>query len=144
VGHLYIVRDDLVLTPYLGLWYPKGAHFELIGYSDADYTGCKVDSKSTSRTCQYLGRSLVLIFHEIKFCCPIHGWSWVCFSWELLCTTSLDATNSKGLWLYYKPSPSSMWQWVQSRLVIILVSILEPNTSIFSTTFWETMPSREM
>jgi hypothetical protein len=31
----------LVLTPYLGLWYPKGAHFELIGYSDADYAGAK-------------------------------------------------------------------------------------------------------
>jgi hypothetical protein len=40
----------LVLTPYLGLWYPKGAHFELIGYSDAYYTGCKVDRKSTFGT----------------------------------------------------------------------------------------------
>jgi hypothetical protein len=49
----------LILTPYLGLWYPKGSHFELIGYSDADYTGCKVDRKSTSRTFQFLGRSLV-------------------------------------------------------------------------------------
>jgi hypothetical protein len=49
----------LVLTSYLDLWYPKGAHFELIGYSDADYAGCKVDRKSTSRTCQLLGRSLV-------------------------------------------------------------------------------------
>jgi hypothetical protein len=49
----------LVHTPYLGLWYPKGAHFELIGYSDADYAGCKVDRKSTSGTCQFLGRSLV-------------------------------------------------------------------------------------
>jgi hypothetical protein len=49
----------LVLTPYLGLWDPKGAHFELIGYSDVDYTGCKVDRKSTSGTCQFLGRSLV-------------------------------------------------------------------------------------
>jgi hypothetical protein len=27
----------LILTSYLGLWYPKGAHFELIGYSDVDY-----------------------------------------------------------------------------------------------------------
>jgi hypothetical protein len=35
----------LVLTPNLGLWYPKGSHFELIGYSDADYAGCKVDRK---------------------------------------------------------------------------------------------------
>jgi hypothetical protein len=49
----------LILTPNLGLWYPKGAYFELIGYSDADYTRCKVDRKSTSRTCQFLDRSLV-------------------------------------------------------------------------------------
>jgi hypothetical protein len=49
----------LVLTPYLGLWYPKGAHFELIGYFDVDYDGYKVDRKSTSGTCQFFGRSLV-------------------------------------------------------------------------------------
>jgi hypothetical protein len=48
----------LVLTPYLGLWYPKGAHFELSGYSDVDYAGCKV-RKSTSETCQFLGTYLV-------------------------------------------------------------------------------------
>jgi hypothetical protein len=49
----------LVLTPNLGLWYSKGSHFELLGYSDADYDGCKVDRKSTSGTCQFLGWSLV-------------------------------------------------------------------------------------
>jgi hypothetical protein len=49
----------LVLTPNLGLWYPKGSHFELLGYSDVDYARCKVDRKSTSGTCQFLGRSLV-------------------------------------------------------------------------------------
>jgi hypothetical protein len=49
----------LVLTPNLGLWYPRGSHFELHGYSDVDYAGCKVDRKSTSGTCQFLGRSLV-------------------------------------------------------------------------------------
>jgi hypothetical protein len=48
----------LVLTPYLCLWYPKGA-YKLIGYSDVDYAGCKVDRKSTSRNYQFLGRSLV-------------------------------------------------------------------------------------
>jgi hypothetical protein len=46
-------------TPSIGLWYPKGARFELIGYSDSDYAGCKVDRKSTSRGCHLLGRSLV-------------------------------------------------------------------------------------
>jgi hypothetical protein len=49
----------LVYTPNLGLWYPKGSKFDLLGYSDSDYTGCKVDRKSTSRTYQFLGWSLV-------------------------------------------------------------------------------------
>jgi hypothetical protein len=53
------IMSYLVLTPTLGLWYPKGSHFELLGYSDADYAGCKVDRKSTSGTYQFLGRSLV-------------------------------------------------------------------------------------
>jgi hypothetical protein len=49
----------LILTLNLGLWYPKGSHFDLIGYSDVDYARCKVDRKSTSGTCQFLSRSLV-------------------------------------------------------------------------------------
>ena len=46
-------------TQNVGLFYPKGARFELIGYSDFDYAGCKVKRKSTSSTCQLLGRSIV-------------------------------------------------------------------------------------
>jgi hypothetical protein len=46
----------LVLTPNLGLWYPKGYHFKLIVYSNVDYAGCKVNRKSTSGTCQFLGQ----------------------------------------------------------------------------------------
>jgi hypothetical protein len=60
--HLRAVKRIMryfILTPYLCLWYPKGAHFELIGYSDADYAGCKVDRKNTSGTYQFLDRSLV-------------------------------------------------------------------------------------
>jgi hypothetical protein len=49
----------LVLTPNLGVWYLKSLCFEFIGYSDADYAGCKVDRKGTFRTCQFFGRSLV-------------------------------------------------------------------------------------
>nr|AAP12977.1 putative copia-type pol polyprotein [Oryza sativa Japonica Group] len=37
----------------------KGCDFELLGYFDSDYAGCKVDRKSTTGTCQFLGRSLV-------------------------------------------------------------------------------------
>jgi hypothetical protein len=49
----------LVSTPCFGIWYPKGSTFDLIGYLDSNYAGCKVDMKSTSETCQFLGRSLV-------------------------------------------------------------------------------------
>jgi hypothetical protein len=56
--HLRVVKRImryLVLTPNLGLWYPKGSRFEHLGYLDADCPGCKVDRKSTSGTCQFLG-----------------------------------------------------------------------------------------
>jgi hypothetical protein len=46
-------------TPSVGLWNPKGATFDLIGYSDSDYAGCKIDRKSTSGGCHLLGRPLV-------------------------------------------------------------------------------------
>ena len=49
----------LVHTPNLGLWYPKGSKFDLLGYSNSDYAGCKVDQKNTLGTCQFLGWSLV-------------------------------------------------------------------------------------
>jgi hypothetical protein len=49
----------LVHTQKLGLWYPKGSLFDLLGYSDSDYVGCKIDRKSTTGTCQFLGWSLV-------------------------------------------------------------------------------------
>jgi hypothetical protein len=40
--HLRMVKRIMrymVLTPNLGLWYPKGSHFALLGYADADYAG---------------------------------------------------------------------------------------------------------
>jgi hypothetical protein len=49
----------LVHTPYIGICYPKGSTFDLIGYLDSDYVGCKVDRRSTLGTCRLLGRSLV-------------------------------------------------------------------------------------
>jgi hypothetical protein len=60
--HLVVVKRILrylVHTPWIEIWYPKGSTFELIGYSDSDCAECKVDRKSTSRTCQFLRRSLV-------------------------------------------------------------------------------------
>jgi hypothetical protein len=91
--HLRVVKRImmyLVLTPILGLRYPKGSRFELLGYSDVDYVGCKVDTKSTTVTCQFLGWSLVswsskkqnsvaLSTAEVEYvitgsCCAQHLW----------------------------------------------------------------------
>ena len=41
------------------LRYAFGGEFNLVGYSDADFAGYKLDRKSTSGTCHLLGSSLV-------------------------------------------------------------------------------------
>nr|GEX27665.1 retrovirus-related Pol polyprotein from transposon TNT 1-94 [Tanacetum cinerariifolium] len=46
-------------TVNTGLWYSKDSDFELIGFSDADYAGCKDTFKSTSGEAQFLGEKLV-------------------------------------------------------------------------------------
>ncbi|KAK6146449.1 hypothetical protein DH2020_020318 [Rehmannia glutinosa] len=48
----------------VSLWYPKEGGFKLIGYSDSNYAGCRVDRKSTSGTCQMLGNRLVSWFSK--------------------------------------------------------------------------------
>ena len=35
----------------ISLWYPNGAKFKLVGYSNSDYARCKVERKSSSGTC---------------------------------------------------------------------------------------------
>ena len=49
--HLVAVKRILrylVSTPCFGIWYPKGSTFDLIGYSDSDYAGCKVDRNTVN------------------------------------------------------------------------------------------------
>ena len=47
-------------TMNLGLWYPKGTHFDITTYSNADFFGCQTDEcKSTSGTCHFIGYSFV-------------------------------------------------------------------------------------
>jgi hypothetical protein len=46
-------------APGLGLRYYSSSTISLHGFSDADFAGCRVERKSTSGTCQFLGSSLV-------------------------------------------------------------------------------------
>ena len=49
----------LRFTPEFGLWYSTSSSLSLCGYSNADFVGYRLDRKSTSGTCQFLGSSLV-------------------------------------------------------------------------------------
>nr|GFC78289.1 retrovirus-related Pol polyprotein from transposon TNT 1-94 [Tanacetum cinerariifolium] len=46
-------------TVNMGLWYTKDSSFELTGFSDADYAGCKDSFKSSFGGAQFLGEKLV-------------------------------------------------------------------------------------
>ncbi|GKD18472.1 hypothetical protein Tco_1207630, partial [Tanacetum coccineum] len=46
-------------TVNMGLWYTKDSGFELTGFLDDDYAGCKDTFKSTSGGAQFLGEKLV-------------------------------------------------------------------------------------
>jgi len=55
-------------TSTVGLWYLSHSPIHLIGYSDSDFVGCKLDRKSTSDTCHLLGSSLIS-WHNKKQAC---------------------------------------------------------------------------
>jgi len=70
-SHLTVVKRILKYlkgTKSLDLWYPRGANISLVGHSDSDFGGCKVDRKSISGTCHLLGCSLVS-WHSKKQAC---------------------------------------------------------------------------
>jgi hypothetical protein len=99
----------LVATPCFGIWYPKGSTFDLIGYSDSDYAGCKVDRKSTSGTCQFLGRSLVSWSSKKQTSVALStAEAEYVAAGSVLRATTLDVANPPGLWLQSEQSPTPM------------------------------------
>jgi hypothetical protein len=40
-------------TPEFGIWYSASSSLDLVGFFDADFAGCRIDRKSTSRTCHF-------------------------------------------------------------------------------------------
>ncbi|GJU72756.1 putative ribonuclease H-like domain-containing protein [Tanacetum coccineum] len=55
-------RPDImfaVCQPKLGLWYPKDSPFHLVAYTNSDYAGASLDTKSTTGGCQFLGCRLI-------------------------------------------------------------------------------------
>ncbi|GJU14677.1 uncharacterized mitochondrial protein-like protein [Tanacetum coccineum] len=55
-------RPDIMYLkgqPKLGLWYSKDSPFDLVAYTDSDYTGASLDRLSTTGGCQFLGCRLI-------------------------------------------------------------------------------------
>nr|GEV68155.1 uncharacterized mitochondrial protein AtMg00810-like [Tanacetum cinerariifolium] len=62
VSHLHAVKRIfryLKGQPKLGLWYLKDFPFDLVAYTDNDYTGESLDIKSITGGCQFLGCRLI-------------------------------------------------------------------------------------
>ncbi|GKA30577.1 putative ribonuclease H-like domain-containing protein [Tanacetum coccineum] len=62
VSHLHAVKRIfryLKGQPKLGLWYLKDSPFDLVAYTDSDYTRASLDRKSTTGGCQFLGCRLI-------------------------------------------------------------------------------------
>jgi hypothetical protein len=126
--------------PNISLWHPKGAQFELVGFSDSDYAGCKVDRKSTSGGCQLLGRSLVswsskkqnsvaLSTAEAEYISA--GSCYAQLLW--MKQTLLDYGVNSRKFLFF------VTMKVPSRLPTIRFNTLEPSILIFGTIFLEIM-----
>ncbi|GJU29532.1 putative ribonuclease H-like domain-containing protein [Tanacetum coccineum] len=61
-SHLHVVKRIfryLKGQPKLGLWYPKDSPFDLVAYTDSDYSRASLDRKPTTRGCQFLGCRLI-------------------------------------------------------------------------------------
>nr|GEY15187.1 putative ribonuclease H-like domain-containing protein [Tanacetum cinerariifolium] len=62
ISHLHVMKrifKYLKGQPKLGLWYPKDSPFDLVAYTDSDYSGASLDMMSTIGGCQFLGCRLI-------------------------------------------------------------------------------------
>ena len=102
----------LIHTPNFGIWYPKRSSFDLVGYFDSDYAGDKVDRKSTSGTCQFLG--LKCFTHGVIFAISSH----------LICLQDFNLSS----WF-------TSLCWFDCFLIYIYTSILSSTTFTYSYVF---------
>lgn len=51
-------------TQEMGLWHPKGANHDLVGYTNSDFIGCRLNRKITSDTYHLLENSLVSCYNK--------------------------------------------------------------------------------
>ncbi|GJU90783.1 retrovirus-related pol polyprotein from transposon TNT 1-94 [Tanacetum coccineum] len=111
-------------TVNMGLSYTKDSGFELTGFSDADYAGCRDSFKSTSVGTQFLGEKLVGWSLKKQDCMALSTVEAEYVSLSTSCDqSSLDADTINGLWLLLQQD---------SYLLVILFSTHSDEWKSFS------------
>ncbi|GJY19666.1 putative ribonuclease H-like domain-containing protein [Tanacetum coccineum] len=62
ISHLHAVKRNfryLKGQPKLGLWYPKDSHFNLVAYTNSDYTGASLDGEINNRRLSISWKSMI-------------------------------------------------------------------------------------
>jgi len=61
-------ENSEILARNYKCWYPSEVSLNLVGYSDSNFAGYKIDRQSTNGTCHLLGSSLIS-WHSKKQAC---------------------------------------------------------------------------
>ncbi|GJR77985.1 hypothetical protein Tco_0090350 [Tanacetum coccineum] len=121
-------------TVNMGLWYTKDSGFELIGFSDVDYAGCKDTFKSTSGGAQFIGKKLVSLSSKKQ--------DYTALSTAEAEYVSLSACCAQVIWMltqltYYGYHFNKIRIYCDSKLAIAIScnwsNTREQNTSMFAT-----------
>jgi hypothetical protein len=83
-------------TLNFGLWYSRSKDFTLIAYTYADWIGSIDEKKSTSGGAFFLGGCLVSQLNKNKTSVSLNNKNQIYCSSNMLHTSSLDETNTKG------------------------------------------------
>nr|GEY41425.1 reverse transcriptase domain-containing protein [Tanacetum cinerariifolium] len=104
-------------TVNTGLWYTKDSGFELTGFLDADYAGCKDTFKSTFVGAQFLGEKLV-------------SWSSKKQNCMALSTAEVEYTDYQLADLFTKALPADGFNYLVCHLADFVVIDFEPDPRV--------------
>lgn len=111
-AHLTIVKHIiryLIDTSSYELWYIKSNKINLKDFSDANYTGDKVNEKNTSDNCQFKKKSRLMEQQEIKLYFSIYYWIWIYWNRFVLCSNSLDVSLNQRSWFILQTCENILW-----------------------------------
>nr|GEW55592.1 uncharacterized mitochondrial protein AtMg00810-like [Tanacetum cinerariifolium] len=128
-------RPDIMFAVCACLWYPKDSSFDLVAYTDSDYTEESLDRKSTTGGCQFLRCRLI---------------SWQCKKQTMVANSKTEAEYAVGsscygqvLWIQNKLldyGESQIHARVDGKEIIITESSVSPKTTPWND-FSSTMAS---